>query len=174
MLSGGGVANTRPATRGVRPSELKRGKRRGQSWAVGLAGSPLRAAPDAAAPRLWDDRRMRPTVLIVDDHGAFRASATALLEAEGFAVVGEAADGSAAIAQTERLQPQIVLLDIQLPDVDGFAVAEHLTAVSVPPRVVLISSRDASAYGPRLQAASALGFIAKRDLSGEALSALVG
>ena len=117
---------------------------------------------------------MRPTVLIVDDHGAFRASAAALLEAEGFAVVGEAADGPSAIAQTERLRPQIVLLDVQLPGDDGFAVAEYLKAVSVPPRVVLISSREASAYGPRLHASPAIGFIAKRDLSGDALAALVG
>ena len=117
---------------------------------------------------------MRPTVLIVDDHGAFRASATALLEAEGFAVVGEAADGGGAIEQTELLQPEIVLLDIQLPDLDGFAVAERLRDVPVPPSVVLISSREATAYGPRLGEASALGFIAKRDLSGEALAALVG
>jgi DNA-binding NarL/FixJ family response regulator len=116
---------------------------------------------------------MRRTVLIVDDHGAFRASAAALLEAGGFAVVGEAADGGGAIAQVERLRPQVVLLDIQLPDQDGFAVAERLSAVPDPPRVVLISSRDASAYGPRLLAAPALGFIAKRQLSGQGLAALV-
>lgn len=116
---------------------------------------------------------MRPTVLIVDDHEAFRASAAALLEAEGFTVVGEAADGEAAIAQTERLRPEIVLLDIQLPGRDGFAVAERLGAVPDPPRVVLISSREASAYGPRLPVASARGFITKRELSGRALAALV-
>jgi CheY-like chemotaxis protein len=136
---------------------------------VGLWLTPMR--PPA---NFWHDRPMRPTVLIVDDHGAFRASATALLEAEGFAVVGEAADGGGAIAQAERLQPQIVLLDIQLPDLDGFAVAEHLSTVRDPPRVVLISSRDASVYGARLRAASALGFIAKRELSGQALAALMG
>jgi DNA-binding NarL/FixJ family response regulator len=117
---------------------------------------------------------MCPTVLIVDDHDAFRESTTALLEAEGFDVVGEAADGGGAIAQAERLRPQIVLLDIQLPDLDGFAVAERLRTVPDPPRVVLISSRNASAYGPRLKAAAAVGFIAKRELSGQALAALVG
>jgi CheY-like chemotaxis protein len=119
-------------------------------------------------------RHMRPTVLIVDDHPAFRESASALLEAEGFAVVGAAADGAEAIAAVERLRPQIVLLDIQLPDLDGFAVAERLAAGPDPPRVVLISSREAAAYGPRLEAASALGFIAKRELSGSALASLVG
>jgi DNA-binding NarL/FixJ family response regulator len=117
---------------------------------------------------------MRPTVVIVDDHPEFRASASALLEAEGFAVVGEAADGDEAIAAVERLRPQVVLLDIQLPDLDGFAVAERLAARPEPPRVVLISSREAAAYGSRLDAAAAQGFIPKRELSGSALAALVG
>ena len=80
---------------------------------------------------------------------------------------------SAAIAETERLRPQVVLLDIQLPDIDGFAVAERLRAVPEPPLVVLISSREAAAYGPRLPAAEARGFLTKRELSGQALAALV-
>lgn len=117
---------------------------------------------------------MRLTVLIVDDHAEFRQSASALLEAEGFAVIGEAADSDEAIAAVERLRPQVVLLDIQLRDLDGFAVAERLAAVPDPPRVVLISSREAAAYGPRLDAAAARGFIPKRELSGSALAALVG
>lgn len=117
---------------------------------------------------------MARTVLIVDDHDAFRESASALLEAEGFSVIGEAADGDRAIAEAERLHPQVVLLDIQLPGVDGFAVAERLAAVPDPPRVVLISSREAGAYGTRLDRACARGFIAKRELSGAALEALVG
>ena len=117
---------------------------------------------------------MRPTVLIVDDHPEFRESASALLEAEGFAVVGEAADGDEAIAAVDRLRPQVVLLDIQLPDLDGFAVAERLAAGSDPPTVVLVSSREAAAYGPRLDTAAARGFIPKRELSGSALAALVG
>lgn len=116
---------------------------------------------------------MRPTVVIVDDHAEFRESASALLEAEGFAVIGAAADGDEAIAAVERLRPQVVLLDIQLPDVDGFAVAERLAARPNPPRIVLISSREAAAYGPRLEAATAQGFIPKRELSGSALAALV-
>jgi len=113
-------------------------------------------------------------VLIVDDHDGFRESARALLEAEGFAVVGCAADGASVLVAVQRLRPQVVLLDIQLPDVDGFAVAEQLAAVPDPPRVVLISSRDAAAYGARLDAAPACGFLAKRELSGASLAALVG
>ena len=116
---------------------------------------------------------MRPTLLIVDDHDGFRESARALLETEGFAVVGDAADGAGALAEAARLRPDVVLLDVQLPDVDGFAVAERLAADPDPPRVVLISSREAAAYGPRMAAAPVCGFLAKRELSGAALAALV-
>jgi DNA-binding NarL/FixJ family response regulator len=131
------------------------------------------ASTDVGADGLWHDRHVRPTLLIVDDHAAFRQSAGALLEAEGFEVIGEAADGAAALAEACRLRPQIVLLDIQLPGPDGFEVAELLATVAEPPAVVLISSRDAASYGPRLRAAPARGFIAKRELSGEALAAVV-
>jgi DNA-binding NarL/FixJ family response regulator len=117
---------------------------------------------------------MRPTVLIVDDHAAFRASARALLQAEGFDIVGEAADGVGAVKAVAVLRPEVVLLDVQLPDLDGLAVAEQLAAVPDAPAVVLISSRDAAAYGPRLQATPARGFIPKSRLSGEALAALIG
>ena len=134
----------------------------------------IAASTDAVGRARWDDCRVRPTVLIVDDHAEFRQSAGALLEAEGFAVIAEAADGDEAIAAVERVRPQIVLLDVQLPGVDGFAVAERLAAGRDPPVVVLISSREAAAYGPRLQAAAAHGFIPKRELSGSALAALVG
>jgi len=128
---------------------------------------------NAVAPDLCDDHCVRTTVLIVDDHDGFRESASLLLEAEGFAVVGEAADGVAALAAVERLRPEVVLLDVKLPDLDGFAVAERLAAMPVPPSVVLISSREAAAYGPRLQLALARGFLAKRELTGAALRALV-
>ena len=116
---------------------------------------------------------VRPTVLIVDDHEPFRSSARALLEAEGFDVVGEAGDGGEAVEAVARLRPQVVLLDIQLPGGDGLAVAEQLATASNPPAVVLISSREAAAYGPRLSAAPARGFIPKSGLSGDALAALL-
>jgi DNA-binding NarL/FixJ family response regulator len=122
---------------------------------------------------VWDDRRVRPTVLIVDDHAGFRRSARAMLEAEGFAVVGEAGDGGAAVAAMGELEPDIVLLDVQLPGEDGFAVAERLAALRSPPAVVLISSREASAYGPRIARAPARGFIPKRALSGPELARVV-
>jgi DNA-binding NarL/FixJ family response regulator len=131
------------------------------------------AGHNAAGRAFCDDRGVRPTVLIVDDHDGFRESARALLEAEGFAVVGGAADGAAAIAEVARLRPDVVLLDVQLPDVDGFTVAGRLAAGPDPPRVVLISSRDAAAYGPSVDTAPVCGFLAKRELSGASLAALV-
>ena len=114
------------------------------------------------------------TVLIVDDHAEFRAGARALLEVDGFDVLGEAPDGESALAAARRLRPQVVLLDIQLPGIDGFAVASRLAEGDDPPIVVLTSSRAAEAFRHRLQAAGSVrGFIAKAELSGECLSALL-
>src|SRR5262249_5647341 len=104
----------------------------GHSFGVGAARRPDAGGSALATMRLdtgsGGDRGVRPTVLIVDDHAGFRESARALLEAEGFTVVGDAADGAAAVAAVARLRPDVVLLDVQLPDVDGFAVAGRLAA----------------------------------------------
>ena len=116
---------------------------------------------------------VNPTVVIVDDHPGFRSSARALLEAAGFEVVGEAEDGASALAVVGRLRPRIVLLDIQLPDIDGFAVAERLARAGDPPAVVLVSTRDISSYRRRLARSPVRGFLSKSELSGNALSALV-
>ena len=116
---------------------------------------------------------MPKTVLIVDDHDGFRRDARALLEADGFEVVGEAADGESAVGAATRLRPGLVLLDIQLPDMDGFEVALRLAAAADPPAVVLTSSRSAGAYRRRLAGSPARGFVPKNELSGEALSALL-
>lgn len=117
---------------------------------------------------------MRPTVLLVDDHADFRRSAVAMLKAEGFDIVGEAADGEDAIRRLTGLRPDIVLLDIQLPGADGFAVADQVTVGMDPPVVVLISSRSADSYGRRLNETRARRFIAKELLSGSSLTALLG
>lgn len=111
-------------------------------------------------------------MLIVDDHAGFRASARALLEAEGFDVVGEAGDGAGGIAAAARVRPAVVLLDIQLPDSDGFEVARLIASPSTA--VVLVSSRTTAGRDPRLAASRARGFLPKDQLSGAALSALVG
>jgi DNA-binding NarL/FixJ family response regulator len=113
------------------------------------------------------------TILIVDDHAGFRVQARALLEADGFVVVGEAHDGATGLAAARELRPDFVLLDIGLPDVEGFDVARELAIDGPPPLVVLTSSRDASAFGPRLTSGRMLGFIPKDEVSGAALRALV-
>lgn len=114
---------------------------------------------------------MATTALIVDDHELFRASARLLLQAEGFAVVGEAADGNSAVAQASRLSPDVVVLDVQLPDTTGFEVARRLFASGFAGRIVLVSSRRASDYGDQVDASGAAGFVAKDELSGQALRA---
>jgi DNA-binding NarL/FixJ family response regulator len=116
---------------------------------------------------------MARTVLIVDDHPSFRASARMLLEAEGFEVVGEAEDGRSALTQVARLRPEIVLLDVQLPDIDGLEVAATLTANGSGPAVVLTSSRDLADLGPVRERCAVRGFIPKAELSGAALEALL-
>ncbi len=113
---------------------------------------------------------MAVTVLIVDDHAPFRAVARALLEAEGYTVVGEAADGRSAVVAAAALQPALVLLDVQLPDVDGRDLVTRLGGAGV----VLVSSRERSSYGRRLLESGALGFLAKDELSGPAFRALAG
>ena len=116
---------------------------------------------------------MRATVLIVDDHEDFRASARALLELQGFEVLAAVEDGEEALDVVERLRPDLVLLDVQLPGMDGFEVAERLASNAQPPRVVLISSRRRSAYEARLPGAPVAGFLGKDELSGAALAALL-
>lgn len=117
---------------------------------------------------------MARTVLIVDDHGAFRTQARALLEEEGYSVVGEAGDGASALAAALALRPELILLDVQLPDSNGFEVAARLAEQAPEIEVVLTSGRDLGDYRSRLVYSTALGFIAKADLSGESLSALLG
>lgn len=119
---------------------------------------------------------MATTVLIVDDHPSFRATARALLESEGFEVVGEAADGASALAAAAELRPDLVLLDVQLPDLDGFAVSQQLLASTNghAPAIVLTSSRDSADFGPLVEASGARGFVAKAELTGAALAALLG
>ena len=116
---------------------------------------------------------MSHTVLIVDDHASFRASARLLLETEGFDVIGEAESGAAGLKAANELHPELVLLDVHLPDLDGFDVASRLTGMDAPPIVVLTSSRDGSDFGPLVGRSGARGFVPKGDLSGELIAALI-
>jgi DNA-binding NarL/FixJ family response regulator len=142
--------------------------RRASGWALAMP----RAVPDVDGGAACEDGAVGPSVLIVDDHADFRAFARTLLESGGFEVVGEAADGASALSAARALKPGLVLLDVQLPDIDGFAVCEQLAGDAAPPLVVLTSSRDASSYRRRLGGSSARGFIPKAELSAPALATL--
>jgi DNA-binding NarL/FixJ family response regulator len=119
---------------------------------------------------VWE---MKTTVLIVDDHPSFRANARAVLEADGFAVVGEAASGAEALAAIARARPDVVLLDVQLPDADGFELAARLTSNGSRVNVVLVSSRDYSDFAQLIELSGARGFVPKAELSGPRLATLV-
>jgi DNA-binding NarL/FixJ family response regulator len=116
---------------------------------------------------------MAPTVLIVDDHAAFRSTARAVLECDGWQVVGEAGDGTTGLSAAEALKPDVVLLDVRLPDIDGFSVAERLSAREDGPAVIVTSSSDDPLYPDRARRNGACGFVAKHDLSGAALQRLL-
>lgn len=116
---------------------------------------------------------MRQTVLIVDDHAGYRSWTRSLLETEGFQVVGETSEGASAVTAARDLRPDVVLLDVMLPDASGFVIADRLALLPHPPAVVLVSSREATDYGDRIARTAALGFIWKPDLSGDRLRAVL-
>jgi DNA-binding NarL/FixJ family response regulator len=122
---------------------------------------------------LLESLRPARRVVVVDDHPSFRRFACAMLAAEGFEVIGEAADGAGAIALVPQVTPDLVLLDIQLPDIDGFEVAARLLAHDPDLAIVLVSSRDRSQYGLLVEASGARGFVAKGELSGSELERLL-
>lgn len=161
-----GGSRAEPAARGQLPCGIRPVSRNPD-------GSPA-ASTHARRAAVCNDHCMRLTVVIVDDHAPFRDAARELLESEGFAVIGTASDGGSGIELVEVLQPKVVVLDIHLPDIDGFVVADRLARLPRPPAVVLISSRERCAFGPRLADCNARGFIEKRQLSGARLSAIVG
>jgi DNA-binding NarL/FixJ family response regulator len=117
---------------------------------------------------------MGRTALIVDDHPSFRASARAMLEAEGFEIVGELEDGASVVETVIALDPDLVLLDIQLPDKSGFDVCAELEDCDGHSgQVILVSSRDISDYGELVETSCACGFVPKGELSGDTIAALL-
>jgi DNA-binding NarL/FixJ family response regulator len=123
--------------------------------------------------RRVENRPVPSTVLIVDDHPGFRASAKRLLTSHGYTVVGEAANGSDALDAVLALEPELVLLDLGLPDSDGVEIAHHLNERHPDAIIVLVSSRDRMDVEPLLAGAPARGFIPKAELSAAALDALL-
>jgi DNA-binding NarL/FixJ family response regulator len=133
----------------------------------------IRDSQDAVPPLIREDVRVGVSVLIVDDHATFRRFARRLLEQAGFAVIGEAVDGAAALEAAGRLAPGAILLDVLLPDASGLEIAVELATEFGAIAVVLTSSRSASDLGAALAEAPARGFIAKSDFSTTAFAALV-
>ena len=109
----------------------------------------------------------------MDDHAGFRSAAVLLLAEEGFEIVGEAENGVAALRLARELAPEVVLLDVNLPDFDGFEVAERLAQLESPPVVVLTSSRERTDFVSLLRGSSARGFIPKSELSSARIEALL-
>ena len=140
--------------------------------ALDFSGPKPEAYPVVTASALRDDPSVHVTVLIVDDHRAFRASARTLLELDGFDVVGEASDGASALELVQELEPELVLLDVSLPDTTGFELAEQLSGS--PSKVILTSSRERRDLGDRVRRTGALGFLPKEHLSGPTIRALLG
>lgn len=144
---------------------------------ITVPGSVVRNVGTASRIELWPTYAeyldVPPTILIVDDHAAFRAVVRAVLEADGYDVIGEAPDGLAGLCAARRLKPDIILLDVRLPDMDGFSVADELTADGSGRAVVVTSSCEDPLYPARAQSSGALGFIAKHDVCGAALNRLL-
>jgi DNA-binding response OmpR family regulator len=113
---------------------------------------------------------MRPRIVIVDDDPSFLATVRLLLEEQGFAVVGEALNGLDGVAAATELRPDIVLVDVTLPDIDGFEVVKRLASGDGAPPVVLTSIRSAGDFGSLIETSRARAFIAKADITGEALA----
>jgi DNA-binding NarL/FixJ family response regulator len=114
-----------------------------------------------------------PRIVIVDDDPSFLATVRVLLEAEGFVVVGEALNGLDGVAAVAALAPDIVLVDVNLPDIDGFEVVERLGDGASAPPVVLTSSRAAGDFGKLVETSRARGFISKADITGKVLAELL-
>jgi DNA-binding NarL/FixJ family response regulator len=122
---------------------------------------------------MLDDRLMAIAVLIVDDNARFRMRARRRLEADGFTVVAEAADGASALDAARQHRPDVVLLDVGLPDMSGLSLAEQLTGEPDGPAVVLTSTHDAVDFGEGVETSGACGFVPKASLSGDAITALL-
>lgn len=147
-------------------------------WSAGVLGygyprPRLRVATPCKPCASATIHSMGTTVLIVDDHPNFRASVRRLLLDAGYEVVGEAPDGASALAAARELHPAIVLLDIQLPDLDGFEVSSRLTADPDPPTVVLTSIHDRDEFAGMIATSGARGFLPKSDLSAPALAQIL-
>lgn len=109
-------------------------------------------------------------VLIVDDQLPFRTASRMVVEmTEGFAVAGEAVNGEEGVAMTEDLKPDLVLMDVQMPGIDGLEATRRIAALADPPHVVVMSTHESGDYAETALAAGAFAFIPKSEFSMDAL-----
>jgi DNA-binding NarL/FixJ family response regulator len=124
-------------------------------------------------PPVINNAHVGARVFVVDDHVGFRESVRRLLEMEGYLVVGEAADGQTALLRMAELQPEIALVDVHLPDIDGLELASRLRKLVYPPSVILTSSHDGTDLLQFIATSGASGFVPKAELSREAIERLL-
>jgi DNA-binding NarL/FixJ family response regulator len=136
-----------------------------------LAGKGV-ATRIAWKPGVCDDDRVPVRVLIVDDHPGFRARARALLESEGFEVVGEAGDGRTAVESARGLRPDIVLMDVRMPGLDGVQATERIVASGSPSRIIILTTFDLDEYAFAGLRAGASGFMLKNAPPDDLVSAI--
>ncbi len=110
-------------------------------------------------------------VLIVDDQRPFREASRMVVElTDGFAVVGEAASGDEAIELAAQLHPDLVLMDVQMPGIDGIETTRRIRALDNPPVVVVMSTHESGDYEAVAVAAGAVGFVPKSQFSFDTLA----
>jgi two-component system response regulator EvgA len=117
---------------------------------------------------------MCPRIVIVDDDAAFLETVRLLLESDGFEVVAEALNGVDGVAASAEHRPDLVLVDVNLPDIDGFEVVERIAGEADAPPAVLTSIRSEGDFGNLIDQSSARGFLSKTDISGDALRRMLG
>lgn len=159
-----------PATH---PDTVRLHSHRADSIPLRYRGRKCRASHTARRTNSWHDQSVPRRVLIIDDNSGFRAAARQLLERAGFVVVAEAASGSSGIREAKEHKPDLVIVDVQLPDCDGFAVVEQLVGLDPGVAMILTSSLDGMDLGALVEDSSALGFIPKAELSAQSISELI-
>ncbi|HVM68937.1 MAG TPA: response regulator transcription factor [Gaiellaceae bacterium] len=113
-------------------------------------------------------------VLIADDHRLFAEALQAILDAEeALEVVGIADDGAQAVERARELRPDVVLLDISMPVLDGFAAAERICALPDPPAILMLTGSSSTQDVDRARRAGARGYVTKDEIAATLLDSIL-